>query len=126
MIKKGLKISKEFTVDEEDTARSIGSGTLEVLATPRIVQLVENLCVILLKDEMDKMTTTVGSKFDINHISPTYMKRSFKIEVTLSKVEDKKLTFTFKATDQAGEIANGTHIRYIVDTGRFLMNASMK
>ncbi len=126
MIKKGLKISKEFTVDEEDTARSIGSGTLEVLATPRIVQLVENLCVILLKDEMDKITTTVGSKFDINHISPTFLKRSFKIEVTLSKVEDKKLTFTFKATDQAGEIANGTHIRYIVDTGRFLMNASMK
>lgn len=126
MLKKGLKISKEFTVDEEDTARSIGSGTLEVLATPRIVQLVENLCVILLKDEMDKMTTTVGSKFDINHISPTFIKRSFKIEVTLSKVEDKKLTFTFKATDQAGEIANGTHIRYIVDTGRFLMNASMK
>ena len=126
MIKKGLKISKEFTVDEEDTARSIGSGTLEVLATPRIVQLVENLCVILLKDEMDKLTTTVGSKFDINHISPTFLKRSFKIEVTLSKVEDKKLTFTFKATDQAGEIANGTHIRYIVDTGRFLMNASMK
>ena len=126
MIKKGLKISKEFTVDEEDTARSIGSGTLEVLATPRIVQLVENLCVILLKDEMDKMTTTVGSKFDINHISPTFLKRAFKIEVTLSKVEDKKLTFTFKATDQAGEIANGTHIRYIVDTGRFLMNASMK
>ena len=126
MIKKGLKISKEFIVDEEDTARSIGSGTLEVLATPRIVQLVENLCVVLLKDEMDKMTTTVGSKFDINHISPTFMKRSFKIEVTLSKVEDKKLTFTFKATDQAGEIANGTHIRYIVDTGRFLMNASMK
>ena len=126
MIKKGLKISKEFTVDEEDTARSIGSGTLEVLATPRIVQLVENLCVILLKDEMDKITTTVGSKFDINHISPTFIKRSFKIEVTLSKVEDKKLTFTFKATDQAGEIANGTHIRYIVDTGRFLMNASMK
>ena len=126
MIKKGLKISKEFTVDEEDTARSIGSGTLEVLATPRIVQLVENLCVILLKDEMDKMTTTVGSKFDINHISPTFLKRSFKIEVTLSKVEDKKLTFTFKATDQAGEIANGIHIRYIVDTGRFLMIASMK
>lgn len=126
MIKKGLKISNEFTVDEEDTARSIGSGTLEVLATPRIVQLVENLCVILLKDEMDKLTTTVGSKFDINHISPTFIKRSFKIEVTLSKVEDKKLTFTFKATDQAGEIANGTHIRYIVDTGRFLMNASMK
>ena len=126
MIKKGLKIGKEFTVDEEDTARSIGSGTLEVLATPRIVQLVENLCVILLKDEMDKMTTTVGSKFDINHISPTFLKRAFKIEVTLSKVEDKKLTFTFKATDQAGEIANGTHIRYIVDTGRFLMNASMK
>ena len=126
MIKKGLKISKEFTVDEEDTARSIGSGTLEVLATPRIVQLVENLCVILLKDEMDKLTTTVGSKFDINHISPTFLKRSFKIEVTLCKVEDKKLTFTFKATDQAGEIANGTHIRYIVDTGRFLMNASMK
>ena len=126
MIKKGLKISKEFTVDEEDTARSIGSGTLEVLATPRIVQLVENLCVILLKDEMDKLTTTVGSKFDINHISPTFLKRAFKIEVTLSKVEDKKLTFTFKATDQAGEIANGTHIRYIVDTGRFLMNASMK
>ena len=126
MIKKGLKISKEFTVDEEDTARSIGSGTLEVLATPRIVQLVENLCVILLKDEMDKITTTVGSKFDINHISPTFLKRTFKIEVTLSKVEDKKLTFTFKATDQAGEIANGTHIRYIVDTGRFLMNASMK
>lgn len=126
MIKKGLKISKEFTVDEEDTARSIGSGTLEVLATPRIVQLVENLCVILLKDEMDKLSTTVGAKFDINHISPTFLKRSFKIEVTLSKVEDKKLTFTFKVTDQAGEIANGTHIRYIVDTGRFLMNASMK
>lgn len=126
MLKKGLKISKEFTVDEEDTARSIGSGTLEVLATPRIVQLVENLCVILIKDEMDKMTTSVGSKFDINHISPTFVKRSFKIEVTLSKVEDKKLTFTFKATDHGGEIANGTHIRYIVDTGRFLMNASMK
>ena len=126
MLKQGMKISKEFTVNDSDTALAIGSGTLEVLATPRIVQLVENLCVILLKNDMDQVSTSVGSKFEINHVSPTYVGREFKIEVTLSSVEDRKLTFKFKATDQGGEIANGTHVRYIVDTGRFLLNASMK
>ena len=40
-LQEGLTGSIEFIVDDEHTAKEIGSGTLEVLATPMMISMLE-------------------------------------------------------------------------------------
>ena len=39
-----MESKKEFIVGQQDTAAVLGSGGLDVLATPRLVAMVENTC----------------------------------------------------------------------------------
>ena len=41
------ELTKTFTVESHQTALSVGSGTLEVLATPSAIAMAENTCMIL-------------------------------------------------------------------------------
>ena len=43
-IAKGLTGTSELTVSDKDLAVNVGSGSLEVLATPVMVMLMEKLC----------------------------------------------------------------------------------
>ena len=49
-----------------------------------------------------------------------------KCTATLIEVDGKKLTFNVVASDEEGKIGEGTHIRYIINSKKFMDNLNKK
>ena len=114
-MKTKLYYTSTSTVTAENTAIALGSGDMEVLATPALVALMEAVI-----EELDDEQTTVGAHIDVAHLRPTPIGETVHATAVLTAVEGRKLTFSVKAEDGHGVIGEGTHVRYIVDRHRFL------
>ncbi|WP_018110083.1 thioesterase family protein [Bacteroides propionicifaciens] len=120
MLEKGIKLSIDKHVDSPKSARSMGSGDLEVLATPALVAALENAAMLCVAPALAEADTTVGGHIDLKHLRPTAVGQDFKVEAELTEVDGKKLVFSLKASDGKGEIGNGSHVRFIVNRERFM------
>jgi fluoroacetyl-CoA thioesterase len=116
----GLSHTSELTVEPRHTALALGSGDMEVLATPQMAALMENAAMLAVKDHLDEGSTTVGSMITTTHLRPTAVGSKVSATATLTAVEGRKLTFSVTAQDDRGVIGEGEHVRYIVDRRRFL------
>jgi fluoroacetyl-CoA thioesterase len=119
----GLSASLDHVVDEADTAIAIGSGTVPVLATPRVVGLFERASVMALEGRLGKGETSVGLRVEVTHISPTKVGSKVHVESTLEKTEGRRLVFTVSATDDRGLVAAGKLTRVVVDFDEFMDKA---
>ncbi|HEX9236250.1 MAG TPA: hotdog domain-containing protein [Actinomycetota bacterium] len=102
------------------TADRVGSGDVRVLATPAALALVERAAVASLAGRLPDGATTVGASVELAHLAPTPVGAEVVARAHLDRVEGgRRLTFSFSVSDQAGEIAHGTHVRVVVDRRRF-------
>lgn len=122
-IKEGLNSISEIIVDKNVTADTLGSGTLEVYATPAMIALMEDASKNAVTPYLPEGFTTVGIEINARHIKATPMGMKVNCEATLYKVEGKKLYFNLIASDETGKIGEGTHVRYIVNSEDFLKKA---
>lgn len=120
----GLSAQIECEVTHTDTATEFGSGDVEVLATPRVLAWAEAACIAALENKLDDGQTTVGMRMQIDHVQPTSVGGSVTTEAQLERVEGRRLTFTFTASDTRGTIAVGRVVRVLVDRDRFLERAA--
>jgi len=67
----GLRGDAKLIVDQADTAAALGSGSIEVLGTPRIVALCEEATCSALNGVLEPGSTTVGMRVQIDHLQPT-------------------------------------------------------
>lgn len=125
-----IKVGKEniirMEVTEDKLASRVGSGTLDVLATPMVVALMENASSKLIQPYLADGITTVGVKIDIEHISPTVQGVIVEAKSRLERIEGRKHIFTVEAYDNVGLIAKGTHERVSVKAESFLKKAKEK
>ena len=119
----GLHGSAKLVVTHDDTAVALRSGEVEVLATPRLIALVEEAAMTAVGDRLPAGQTTVGMRVQVDHLAPTSVGSSVAAEATLEKVEGRRLTFTVSVTDHGGLVAAGKVTRVIVETERFLDKA---
>lgn len=122
-IPSGLTDSVLRIIEPTDTALSVGSGDVPVLATPRVLALCEEAAVKAVRDYLEPEQTTVGTQVAIEHFAPTPVGRRVRAYATLEKVDGKTLSFSVEASDGAGPVARGTHTRVIVDRQRFVKGA---
>ncbi len=122
-IRSGLSATVELTVTDADTAIAMRSGDVPVLATPRILALVEEATVVALDGHLDDGTSTVGMRVQLEHISPTAVGCVVRAEANLEKVEGRRLLFHVSARDERGLVAAGKVTRVLVDVDRFMSNA---
>ena len=122
----GMKGEVATTVEREDTALEVGSGSLLVYATPCMVALMEGAACEAIEAVMDDTKTTVGTELNIQHISATPVGLEVRAEAVVTAVEGKVISFEIHAFDEAGEIGKGTHKRVIVPTQKFLEKAYNK
>ena len=122
-IQTGLTASVELVVADGDTAPAFGSGSVPVLATPRLVALCEEAAVRALDGQMDEGATSVGMRVQFDHLAPTMVGSTVSAEATLEKIAGRRLTFTVSASDPRGLIAAGKVTRVVVDIERFLDKA---
>jgi predicted thioesterase len=119
----GLHGSAKLVVAEADTARSLKSGEVDVLGTPRVIALVEEASVAAVAELLPAGQTTVGMRVQVDHLAPTNVGSSVAAESTLEKVEGRRLTFTVSVSDHCGLVAAGKVTRVIVETAQFLDKA---
>ena len=122
----GMKGRAEAVVADGDTAQAMGSGSLPVLATPRMAALMEEAAVNAVQSALMPGSTTVGTRLDVTHdaATPVGMKVEAWAEVTAG--EGRKITFAVSACDGRGRIGGGAHERFIVEADKFLAKAQAK
>lgn len=121
-LKEGTSIVEESIVTENETAIKMGSGDLEVYATPAMIALMENVAKSSVINELPNGYTTVGIDMNVKHIKASLVGANIKCKATLLKVDGKKLFFDLEASDDKGIIGMGSHIRYIVNASNFMEN----
>lgn len=109
-------------VTDDDTAISVGSGDVPVLATPRVIAWLEAAAVSALSDLPEEMTS-VGIHIAVDHVAPTLAGADVRAEATVSSVEGQRIDFNVKAFAGDQMIAGGVHTRVLVDRRRFLTRA---
>ncbi len=119
----GLEASVLRIVEPSDTALSVGSGDVPVLATPRVVALFEEAAVRAIRDFLEPSETSVGTRVTIDHLAPTVVGRRVRAHAVLDEVDGNTLSFTVEAGDSVGVVARGTHTRVLVDRERFVKGA---
>ena len=97
MMEKGLSAQSKVTVDGGNVAATMGSGDLQVFATPAMVALM-----------------------NVTHIKPSGVGAEIVASAVLTEVEGRKLTFNVGARDAEGMIGEGVHVRYVVDREKFM------
>ena len=125
-LKVGLKNSAESFVTENDTAIKVGSGSLKVLATPKMIALMEKAATDLLEKILPENFTSVGISLNIQHTAPTPTGMKIFAEAEIIEVSGRKILFEVSAKDDVGEIGRGKHERFIVDRKKFQEKADSK
>lgn len=125
-IEPGIKHSVTCTVTPEDTASAFGSGGLDVLATPKLVALMENAALNCVKPYLEEGTDTVGTHLDVAHLAATPVGMTVRAEAELIEVDRRRLVFSVKAWDEVELVGEGTHERFIVGMDKFLAKCNGK
>ena len=113
MLTPGTALELTFPVTETLTAKTVGSGTLDVLATPVMISL-------------SPEEGTVGTWMNVKHLSATPIGVEVTCRAELTEVDGRRLVFRVTAQDSQGLVGEGIHERVIVQNDRFLTKAQKK
>ena len=116
----GMKGKVSTTVEREDTAYEVGSGSLLVYATPCMVALMEGAACDAIAEAIPEDMTSVGTELSISHLAATPVGLEVYAEAEVTEVDGKAITFQVTAYDEKGKIGEGIHKRFIVTSQRFL------
>ena len=120
MLNSGLYYESTALVSPTNTAVAMGSGDMDVFATPSMVALMENAAMLCVADKLPEGSATVGVEISTSHIKASKLGAAITASATLVEVDGRRLTFEVKAWDSDGDIGKGKHVRYIVDREKFL------
>ncbi len=126
MLEMGIKGAQSVEVDDNNTAASMGSGDLPVFATPAMIALIERTAFESVLPYLEPGMSTVGTHLDVAHSSATPIGMTVVCETELVEVDRRRLVFSVKVYDSAGEVGSGTHERFIVDAMKFMDKAGLK
>lgn len=116
----GLKHESTTVVSAANTAATLGSGDMDVFATPAMVALMENAAMLAVKDHLPEGSATVGTQISTSHLKASPLGATITASAELTAVDGRRLTFAVKAWDEKGIIGEGSHTRFVVDRERFL------
>jgi predicted thioesterase len=112
------------TVTEADTARTLGSGDVDVLGTPRVLALAEAATVRAAATSLTPGQTTVGTHVELDHLAPSPVGATIRAEAQLVDRTARRLTFEVRLIQDGRLVATGRVTRAIVDRDRFGLQAS--
>lgn len=122
----GLKYTSETVVCLSNTAAAIGSGVLDVFATPAMIALMENAAANAAAAVLPAGSTTVGTLVNVVHTRATPVGGKVAATAVLKETDGRRLVFDVSASDDDGPIGNGLHERFIVDSAKFMAKAGGK
>ncbi len=106
-------------VTEQNTALSVGSGSLKVYATPAMLALMEKAACNALESLLGEGETTVGTLLNVKHLAATPVGMTVSATAELVEQEGRKFLLNVQAFDESGLIGEGTHERFLVQSEKF-------
>ena len=122
----GLTGKLEMAVREEDLAGRLGDAKINVLSTPRLIQLLEAATIEAIKGFLSPDQISLGTRVKILHLAPTPLGMRVTAHAVLKEVDSRRLLFEIDAYDEIEKIAEGEHERIIVSGEWFLQRIDKK
>lgn len=122
----GIKGTKEIIVNHALTALKMGSGDLEVYATPALIALMEGTAAGSIKGKLEEGQTSVGTRIEIKHLAATPVGMKVCCSSELIETDGRRVVFKVTAYDEKEKIGEGVHERFIVEGARFQAKANSK
>jgi predicted thioesterase len=122
----GSKGTASTTVDAAKLAVTVGSGSLRVYATPMMCALMEEAACNAIAPYLESDETTVGTALELSHASATPEGMHVTADAEIIAVSGREITYHITAHDDAGEIGQCTHKRFLVGAERFLQKTYQK
>ena len=126
-MEKGAKGEFVYLVKQQDLASEVSvdpeDAFPEVLATSRMIGLMEVSAARLLKPSLKPGELSVGVGIEIKHFAPTPVNEEVRVVATFVEPDGKLYLFEVEVFDRAGKVAAGKHTRAIVDQNRLMDGA---
>lgn len=122
MVEKLLGKTNEIKmiVEQKHSAKEIGSGSVDVFATPSLIALMETCSKDLVQNELEEGMSTVGTAVNIKHLGASKIGAEVVCTSTLKEVDRKRLVFELQVFDGDKKIGEGTHERFIINIDKFM------
>ena len=126
MLQTGIKGRIELTVTKDKCAGAVGSGELDVFATPAMVALIEQTAWKSVAPYLEPGEGTVGTALDVRHLAATPVGLKVVCQTELTLVDRRRLVFTARVSDPFGIVGEGTHERFVIQFDKFLKKVDEK
>ena len=114
-----IKATVNEVVTEQNTALSVGSGSLKVYATPAMLALIEKAACEAVSTLLNEGETTVGTLLNVKHLAATPIGMKVSATAELAERDGRKFVFNVTAYEECGIIGEGTHERFLVFSEKF-------
>ena len=116
-----LSVTLDFVVSEADTAEAVGSGTLPVLGTPRLLAWCEAATCAALEPTLPPGSTSVGTRISLEHLAASPVGEQVEVTASLLAADGRQRRFRVAARHADGRVVgSGEVTRVVVDSARFL------
>lgn len=110
-----------FTVTDADTAVAVGSGTLPVLGTPRLLAWCEAATCAAIAPMVEPGRTSVGTRISLEHLVASPVGAELTVSASDVYVDGRLVRFAVSARHADGKlVGSGEVTRVVVDTEKFL------
>ena len=115
--KAGQTAEMEVEVTKDLTTNRMGREGADVLSTPALLGLMENVSIKATEPYLPPGHTTVGYAVDgLRHLAPTPIGEKVLVKTELTEVDRNRLTFQIEAFEGDKKVALATHKRAVVPT----------
>jgi fluoroacetyl-CoA thioesterase len=115
----GLIGEAKGMVSSEETARKMGSGAVEVYATPAMIALMEAAALAAIDPHLPDGEVTVGIEVSVRHISATPVGEGITAMAEITRIDGKRVHLEVRAWDERELIGVGNHVRFIIEAADF-------
>jgi fluoroacetyl-CoA thioesterase len=130
MIEKGIRVGligeAITTVTSDLTAVTMGSGSVNVYATPAMIALMEAAAVSAIDPYLLEGRTSVGIDINVQHLSATPVGERITAMAEVTRIDGKRVILEVRAWDEREIIGQGTHTRYIINIDEFMARVNDK
>jgi len=125
-IRIGLVGESTTTVVDDLLATRLGSGSVDVYATPAMVALMEEAAVAAIAPLLPEGQSSVGIALDIKHLAATPPGAQVRARAEVVGIDGRKVALKVQAWDEHELIGEGTHTRFVIDVARFVERVRSK
>ncbi len=116
-LKPGQTAETETTVTKPMTVNRMGREGADVLSTPALLMLMEEVSIRASEPFLPERSTTVGYAVDgMRHVAPTALGATVRVRCELTGVDRNRLTYELEAFEGETRIGFATHKRAVIST----------